>query len=176
MPSNRRDQRDDEERLTAPEELTIPRRELFRVLGWSSLVGAAGLAAYSLLRFSSPPPLDKERTRVPLGGADRYANHSLHYVAAPKVFVKHDAQGLAAMSAVCTHLACVVRWNASHGLLECPCHGSRFDAAGKVLRGPARRDLPYFRLELATNGQLVADVSRPVSRQERLDVHGPRTS
>jgi Rieske Fe-S protein len=44
-------------------------------------------------------------------------------------------------SAVCTHLAGVVHWNAAEKSWDCPVHGSRFDAKGKVLTGPAIDDL-----------------------------------
>ncbi len=48
---------------------------------------------------------------------------------------------LHSVSAVCTHLGCVVRWNSAERSWDCPCHGSRFDADGTVLEGPALRDL-----------------------------------
>jgi len=41
------------------------------------------------------------------------------------------------LNAVCTHLGCVVPWNASADKFICPCHGSQYNNEGKVVRGPA---------------------------------------
>lgn len=59
-----------------------------------------------------------------------------------RVALYRDEEGvLHKLSAVCPHLSCVVHWNAVEKTWDCPCHGSRFSAAGKVLCGPAASDL-----------------------------------
>jgi Rieske Fe-S protein len=40
-----------------------------------------------------------------------------------------------ALSAACTHMGCLVSWNAAHQTFDCPCHNGRFDAQGNALSG-----------------------------------------
>jgi glycine/D-amino acid oxidase-like deaminating enzyme/nitrite reductase/ring-hydroxylating ferredoxin subunit len=59
-----------------------------------------------------------------------------------KIAAYRDAEGrLHERLAGCPHLGCVVHWNAGESTWDCPCHGSRFDPYGKVINGPANRDL-----------------------------------
>ncbi|MDZ4683622.1 MAG: FAD-dependent oxidoreductase [Planctomycetaceae bacterium] len=59
-----------------------------------------------------------------------------------KEAVYRDQQGaLHRCSAVCPHLGCIVHWNNLEKVWDCPCHGSRFDAHGHVINGPAISDL-----------------------------------
>lgn len=59
-----------------------------------------------------------------------------------KVAVYRDESGtLHEMTAICPHLKCIVHWNRAETTWDCPCHGSRFDALGKVLNGPSVADL-----------------------------------
>jgi nucleotide-binding universal stress UspA family protein len=50
------------------------------------------------------------------------------------------------LSKKCTHLGCSVQWNPSLQTWDCPCHGSRYDARGKVIQGPAQRDLEVIEI------------------------------
>jgi glycine/D-amino acid oxidase-like deaminating enzyme/nitrite reductase/ring-hydroxylating ferredoxin subunit len=55
-----------------------------------------------------------------------------------KIAAYRDDEGiLHERSAICTHMKCVVGWNALEKSWDCPCHGSRFDVEGNVLNGPA---------------------------------------
>jgi nitrite reductase/ring-hydroxylating ferredoxin subunit len=60
---------------------------------------------------------------------------------APVAVYRDDGGALHAVSGVCTHLGCVVQWNAGEKSWDCPCHGSRFDVDGAILNGPARKPL-----------------------------------
>ncbi len=58
---------------------------------------------------------------------------------------RDDNGTLHVVSAVCTHMKCIVNWNVSEKTWDCPCHGSRFGCHGEVIEGPAISDLPKFK-------------------------------
>ena len=55
---------------------------------------------------------------------------------------------LAAISPTCPHQGCLVNWNKTHSAFICPCHGARFGADGKVLQGPATKNLKQYDVEM----------------------------
>jgi nitrite reductase/ring-hydroxylating ferredoxin subunit len=88
------------------------------------------------------------------------------------VVVARDANGVYAMSAVCTHAGCLMD-DASGTIaagLYCPCHGSSFDGEGAVTRGPARAPLQHYAVTIATDGTITVDGSQPVSASTRTPV------
>jgi Rieske Fe-S protein len=54
-----------------------------------------------------------------------------------------------AVSAVCTHLGCLIEFNRAEKTWDCPCHGSRFDCDGHVIHGPAQRGLEVKQMDTA---------------------------
>jgi glycine/D-amino acid oxidase-like deaminating enzyme/nitrite reductase/ring-hydroxylating ferredoxin subunit len=82
-----------------------------------------------------------------------------------KVAIYKDTFGnLHSLSATCSHLGCVVRWNGAEKTWDCPCHGSRYNRYGEVVNGPAPYGLKPARLP----GEL-DDRAEPPPRALRLD-------
>jgi Rieske Fe-S protein len=74
--------------------------------------------------------------------ADDLQNEQGEVLTDKHIAIYRDAQGqLHAITSVCTHRGCDVRWNDEEKVWDCPCHGSRFGATGEVLRGPAQTPL-----------------------------------
>jgi glycine/D-amino acid oxidase-like deaminating enzyme/nitrite reductase/ring-hydroxylating ferredoxin subunit len=71
-----------------------------------------------------------------------------------KVAVYRDPKGeIHERSAVCRHVGCIVNWNSLENTWDCPCHGSRYDALGKVIQGPANSDLAETEPEQSANSK-----------------------
>jgi Rieske Fe-S protein len=79
------------------------------------------------------------------------------------IYVLADrAGGWSALSPVCTHLGCIVEVEGA--VLVCPCHGSTYDRAGQVLRGPAERALARHPVREDPPGTLVIDLNGTAER------------
>jgi Rieske Fe-S protein len=62
-----------------------------------------------------------------------------------------DGRNFIAMSNICTHLGCRVRWIRDEAQFFCPCHVGIFDKAGNVVSGPAPRPLDRYQVEVINN-------------------------
>ena len=68
-----------------------------------------------------------------------------------------DTNELSAVNPTCTHAGCVVQWQGPLKKFACPCHGSEFDADGKVLKGPAKKPLKTYQAKIEGNSVLVKE-------------------
>lgn len=81
-------------------------------------------------------------TDIPEGGGKVFADQGI-------VVTQPKAGEFKAFSAMCTHQGCAVK-NISDGVINCPCHGSKFDAAdGSVKQGPATTPLAPASIKVA---------------------------
>ena len=133
-------------------ENNLSRRDFLKLArtGLLTLNGLLGLAG--LLRFfsyQSQPPAQMEFV---LEAPGDYAPGSRTLLPQVPALLIRNAMGFRALSLVCPHLGCTVEPQ-SDGF-TCPCHGSRFDLQGALVRGPASKALTVLRVESAADGKL----------------------
>lgn len=152
----------------ADEKPPIDRRGFLTAVGAVGLIGSAAISAVGAVAFADLHVFNEPTAVHRLGRPTDFTMLARRYFPAPRLFVGRDAGGLYALSAVCTHLGCIVR---AEGVgFACPCHGSRYDDDGRVVSGPAPRALSAVRIFHAANGYVYADLGQPVDALERLEV------
>ena len=82
-----------------------------------------------------------------------------------RTFILRTEGGFLAISAICTHLHCIVNWNKMLKKFECPCHGAKFNQNGEVLEGPPPRPLDLYKLQIVA-GNVVVDRTSPIERSK----------
>jgi len=144
----------------------LNRRQFFVRLGLGSLaVAGAGTAVFAY-QFLSPNVLYEPSPIVNAGKPASYPTDSVTLDPATGIFVVREAQGFYALSAVCTHLGCLTVWKPELGIIACPCHGSQFKPDGTKIAGPAPRPLPWLRMWLNDDGDLMVDRSNPIAARQ----------
>jgi cytochrome b6-f complex iron-sulfur subunit len=149
-------------------EIEFTRRESFVKLGLGSLVIAGAGAAVSGYEFLSPNVLYEPSPVMNAGKPDGYPQGSVTADAKNGIYIVHGPEGFYALSAVCTHLGCLTSWSPEQGRIACPCHGSKFNTEGVKIEGPAPRPLPWLRVWVSDEGDLMVDRSATVAARQFL--------
>ncbi len=150
---------------TPPHE-SCTRRRLLELLAGGAAGAAALMAARAGVSFMTPPLTTAPLAPAVVPAASAPPLNAAVYVPAVRAYLLQDAGGYYALSAVCTHLGCLVEQEGEG--LQCPCHGSRYNAGGAVLAGPAVQGLPHLALALNDDGAIVVDPNGSVAPEQRL--------
>lgn len=138
----------------------ISRRNfLGRASLWAIALSSLGALA-GVFRMTKADVHYEESKRFKIGRPEDFPAGTVKKLDDKKVFVFSDNDGLYAISSVCTHLGCIV-YPAEEGF-QCPCHGSRFNKSGKVIAGPAPRNLQWLEISRHVDGSLMVDADREV--------------
>lgn len=124
------------------------------------LASVAGFLAFISLFRQVLPAKSRAEKRIRIGRPNSIPLNDFTYISEHKIFVYRNHAGIKVVSAVCTHLGCVIE--KTEDGFQCPCHGSCFNEKGKVLSGAASKDLPWYRLYKDAAGHIVVDLTKTV--------------
>lgn len=144
---------------------------------------AVGGSVLAVVRALIPNVLYEPSKKVKIGTLDFIPDGATLFKDAKAFVFKQSSGGktkIHAISAICTHLGCIVQHAESEETkselkdksaagFSCACHGSQFTIDGDVVKGPAPAPLPWLAVSISPDdGQLVVDTGKVVERQKAL--------
>ncbi|MGB0563857.1 MAG: cytochrome b6-f complex iron-sulfur subunit [Spirulinaceae cyanobacterium] len=151
--------------ISTSEAPDMGRRQFMNLLTFGTITGTALGALYPVVKYFIPPSSGA-------AGGGVTAKDAVGNDVMVSEFLENNAPGARTLSqglkgdptylivkddgmlqdyglnAICTHLGCVVPWNTAANKFMCPCHGSQYNAEGKVVRGPAPLSLALAHAEV----------------------------
>jgi cytochrome b6-f complex iron-sulfur subunit len=149
----------------------VTRRRFLAFVGWGCFAAFWGSIVLATLRFFFPRILYEPSPRFQAGKPADYqvGEVSTRFMEAQRVWLIRNADGLYALSAICTHLGCTPNWFATEERFKCPCHGSNFLMDGTNVAGPA--PVPLYRAAIALDlaGTIEVDKSQQENQPGKRD-------
>jgi len=139
----------------------MPRRDF---LGLAASWSAVAAALFALIGAGRLPraavvPVASRKYRVTL--PETLIDGQAFIPPGRSTAIFRDADGVHAVSLICTHLGCVVK--SERDGFHCPCHGSAFNRDGGVTKGPAPKALPWLQVSRIAAHTYMVDESKAVA-------------
>lgn len=138
----------------------VSRRNFLGLASAGAVILSSLTAVAGMLRIPKPNVLYEESQKFKIGKPDNFPVGTIKKLDDKKVFIFADSDGIHAISSICTHLGCIV-YTTDWGF-QCPCHGSKYNRTGKVIAGPAPRNLAWLDISESMDGTLVVDAAKEV--------------
>jgi cytochrome b6-f complex iron-sulfur subunit len=131
----------------------------FLLIATGTAAAAGGI--FPLFKYLFPSPRGgaegKAKVKIPLNEVNVGDTRFFKFKGKPAILIRKSENEVIALSAVCTHLGCIVKYSHSDSTLKCPCHGAKFDVNGKVLGGPAPTNLDQFSASIESGSVVVEE-------------------
>lgn len=130
---------------------TCDRRKFIGICLGGVAAAAAAATAFPVYRYLAPISANeaKETVVIPLADIAPGEARFIEYAGAAAVVVKTGKGDVVALSAVCTHLGCIVQWQKDKQDFICPCHGGTYALDGTVTAGPPPKPLQKLPVKIA---------------------------
>lgn len=127
------------------------RRTFFGICLGGLVAGFAAAVAYPVFRYLAPRSGSGTTAKVVIPEKEVAEGEAkfFEYAGSSAVLVRKRGGGLVALSAVCTHLGCIVQWEKDKQDFLCPCHAGHYSADGIVTAGPPPKPLARLPFSVA---------------------------
>lgn len=143
-------------------------RRLFIVGGLLSGIGSLVFIFRGLSSFLQQPASSSGPIKFSLIAKRDLLQGRSFMVYRQGIWLIQDDQGWYGLKNNCTHLGCRLNWDLSKKIFICPCHGSRFNLQGEVIKGPTSRPLSKPYLYVGWKDEIWVDSQKEVDRRFRL--------
>jgi cytochrome b6-f complex iron-sulfur subunit len=125
------------------------RRKFLGACLTGAAVVAAGAVIWPIFEFLRPRSgqTGTEKVTFAINDIPEGEAKFFEYAGSSAVIIKTKGNFIA-LSAVCTHMGCIVQWEKDKQDFLCPCHGGRFAPDGTVLGGPPPKPLPKLPMQM----------------------------
>lgn len=125
--------------------MTQTRRRFMNLLIGGGLAGWLGSVFYPILNYLKPPKIPEANVNsIKAGKASEFPENSgkiVKFGRKPVILIKTDKGEFVALSATCTHLACIVQYRQDTKQVWCACHNGIYDLHGRNISGPPPKPL-----------------------------------
>lgn len=142
------------------EKLFATRRIFLNFSITTVLMALCGWFFYPVIKFLIPPvqnSIDPNILSIPIVQVPCGKSMITKYKGHPIIIINIDGN-IRALSAICTHLGCIVKWDPNKGELFCPCHMAKYDLNGNVKSGPAPKSLFSLKANIVNDQIIVEEV------------------
>src|SRR6266542_2077939 len=133
-----------------PDRQPNTRRRFLDYLLGTSAVATLGAIVYPIFRFMTPPQViesaENSVVAAKLNEVPINSGKIFKFGNKPGILVRTPAGELKALSAVCTHLECIVQYRSETKQIWCACHNGQYNLNGKNIGGPPPRPLEEFKV------------------------------
>jgi len=136
--------------LGGPQRPSTSRRRFLDYLLGTSTVATLGAIVYPIFKFMVPPQIvesaENSVVAAKVGEVPLNSGKIFKFGNKPGILVRTSAGELKAVSAVCTHLECIVQYRPDTKQIWCACHNGQYNLSGKNIGGPPPRPLEEYKV------------------------------
>ena len=131
------------------------------IIGWFILMLLPFI--YGIFKYVIPPKINEHIlgsiNAAKLSDVTSATPKLVRFNKKPVILLQNEKGQIKALSAVCTHLGCIVEYQPEQKNFHCNCHGSVFDSDGKNISGPAPRPLDPYKVEIKSGDIIISKLS-----------------